>query len=81
MTTERDTCRPDDSVLNALEQMREHRICRLPVVNEKGILQGILSLNDIVLEAHKEDAKLDRGTGYDEVMSTFKDICTHKAAA
>lgn len=43
------TCAPDESVSTALERMADARIRRLPVLNARGALVGILSIDDIVL--------------------------------
>lgn len=40
-----------DDIQTALETMASEKVRRLPVVNRKGILQGILSMDDIVLHA------------------------------
>ena len=45
------SCTPTDSVASAEDLMRTHQIRRLPVVNERSHVIGILSLNDIALEA------------------------------
>ena len=66
------TCRPTDDVQVALSLMHDHRVRRLPVVDEHGILEGILSINDVVLAA---------GGTFDvnptEVLEAFKGIGTH----
>jgi len=48
MTTTVVTCSPNDAVEKVTELMRENQIRRVPVVNEGGELQGIVSLGDIV---------------------------------
>lgn len=40
--------REDDTVEHVLEQMREHAIRRVPIVDRAGGLQGVLSLDDLV---------------------------------
>jgi CBS domain-containing protein len=65
-------CAPDDDIHAALKTMRKDKVRRLPVVTD-GTLEGILSLNDVVLQAQKGDAELD----YDDVVSTFKALCEH----
>ncbi len=45
------TCRPEDSAESAVEAMRAYEIRRLPVVDGKGRLLGILSLGDLVSAA------------------------------
>ena len=43
------TCSPDESLHTALERMSEARVRRLPVVTSDGDLQGLLSIDDVVL--------------------------------
>jgi CBS domain-containing protein len=42
-------CGATDDVQAALQKMREAKIRRLPVVNEERMLEGIVSIDDIVL--------------------------------
>jgi CBS domain-containing protein len=41
------TCKTDDELSTALETMRKHRVRRLPAVDAKGNLQGVVSLADL----------------------------------
>ncbi|MEX2489084.1 MAG: CBS domain-containing protein [Pseudomonadales bacterium] len=41
------TCHPDDDIETILETMELHRVRRLPVVHETGIIAGMVSLADI----------------------------------
>ena len=41
----------DDNIDEAFETMQEHKIRRLPVINSEGELEGVLSMNDVVLPA------------------------------
>ncbi len=70
------TVRPDDDVREGLRIMREEKVRRVPVVDSDGKLQGIVSINNLILLA---DAKSGRqsllGT---EVMETLKSICAHR---
>lgn len=44
-------CQEQDNLETALRTMAERQVRRLPVVNKDGILQGILSMDDVVLHA------------------------------
>ena len=66
---------PEDEVDHALEVMQEHKIRRLPVVNAEGELEGILSLNDVVLNAKTSDGALGSSIGYGDVVKTYQAIC------
>ena len=49
MTRNVRTCSPDEELDVALERMSEAKVRRLPVVDADGTLQGMLSIDDIVL--------------------------------
>ncbi|HEV8590357.1 MAG TPA: CBS domain-containing protein [Pyrinomonadaceae bacterium] len=67
---------PDDDVHKALELMQEHRVRRLAVLDAEGELQGMLSMNDIVLKAQEANGKKPPLTFHD-VVKTYKAICEH----
>jgi CBS domain-containing protein len=48
MTTKVVSCEPDDDVEKALKLMRENLIRRILVVDRQGIIQGVVSLADVV---------------------------------
>jgi CBS domain-containing protein len=75
------TCRPTDTVAVAEAAMRQHQIRRLPVVSDEGHLVGILSLNDIAIEAAEERAHKRRDVTPEEVGATLAAICRHRAVA
>lgn len=50
MTADPVYCNEQDEVSRALELMKTHQVRRLPVVNEKHEVVGILSLRDLVAE-------------------------------
>lgn len=65
---------PEDDVDQALQAMKEHKVRRLPVVNDNGELEGILSMNDVVLAAGE-------GIDYSDVVKTYQAICSHPVPA
>lgn len=65
-------CQPGDDIQTALLRMRRGRIRRLPVINEKGRLEGILSIDDVALSAKADDSN---GVSYEEVVTTLQVIC------
>jgi CBS domain-containing protein len=71
---------PDQDINTALKTMRHEKIRRLPIVNRDGRLQGILSLNDIVLRAEEEEGRRHPELTYEGAMSAFKAICEHRSA-
>jgi CBS domain-containing protein len=67
-------CLPQDDIHTALATMRAQQVRRLPVVDNEGVLVGILSLDDIVLFAEETpEAELT----YGDVIDTMKAIYEH----
>jgi CBS domain-containing protein len=66
-------CMPDDDVKVALKSMQEGKIRRLPVVNKEGVLQGIVSLNDLILRCDKKSE-----LSSDDVLKALKAISQHR---
>ena len=68
------TCAVDDDVQSALASMKKACIRRLPVVGGDGTLQGIVSINDILLTAGSH-----KPVRNEDVVQTLQAICAHKA--
>jgi len=66
-------CFAEDTVKAALETMAKHRVRRLPVLDHQGYLQGIVSLNDIVLAPRHRGAPTT-----DDIVDAMKAICAHR---
>ncbi len=75
------TCRPDDDVRAAMKTMQDNKVRRLPVVTAEGALEGMLSMNDIVLRADEPKDKKAPAISYSDVVQTFKSICEHSSKA
>lgn len=73
------SCGPEDDLHTALRTMKERKIRRLPVLGKDGELLGLLSLNDLVLEA--KEGKSRKGIGQEEVLDALKSICEHRLVA
>jgi len=67
---------PEDEVAHALKIMREHKVRRMPVLNAEGELEGILSMNDVVLRAKARNGKKPE-IDYADVVKTYQAICEH----
>jgi CBS domain-containing protein len=59
MTTDVRTSKPTDSVNDVMELMGREQVRRVPVVDERGTLVGIVAQADIVLEA-KDDKRAEK---------------------
>lgn len=55
MTDQVASTRPDSDLSEALKLMEEKQVRRIPVVNEQGILCGIVAQADVALEAPAEE--------------------------
>lgn len=76
MTAKVFTCSPDDPIDTALLSMKEHRVRRLPVVDARGRLRGLLSADDLV-----RNTGLARGRlGAETVIDVLRHVCTPKVA-
>jgi len=73
------SCHPDDDIAEALRTMGQQKIRRMPVVDETGVLQGIVSINDIILRAEKRTTRRKGASNitYDDAVSAMKSICEH----
>lgn len=66
------SCRERDDIHAALETMAKRRVRRLPVVNEEGLLQGILSMDNVVL--HTESPGNAAELSDQDVVNTLRQI-------
>jgi CBS domain-containing protein len=57
------TCRPEQSIRQALALLAEHNIGALVVVDEAGVPAGMLSERDIVREAARDERLFGRRVG------------------
>jgi CBS domain-containing protein len=73
MTTPIHACLADDSVSDVLATMRQCQIRRVPVIDANGRLQGVISLNDIVLASTEK-----REPQASDVIATMAAICAHR---
>jgi CBS domain-containing protein len=67
-------CKPSDDVLAALNVMREGKVRRLPVLNDEARLVGILSMDDVVLNATPNGDKAAGGVTYSDAITVLKTI-------
>jgi len=79
MTRRVHSCQPDADIREALQVMRAKQVHRLPVIDAKGKLCGILSLNDVAIKAR--DAAKPEELSADDVERTLEAICRHRPEA
>lgn len=81
MTRDVQLCKPGESVSHAEALMRRFQIRRLPVVDASGRLLGIVSMNDIALEAERERQRSARDVRLSEVALTLAQVSRHREQA
>jgi CBS domain-containing protein len=69
------TCKPSDSIGDVEKTLRNARVRRLPVIDDKGILIGIITLADIAREACRESSAEKPQVTESEVAGTLAAIC------
>ena len=73
------TCMMSDDVHAALDIMKREKVRRLPVVDEDGVLQGIVAMNDFVLLAADAKGAKAPAVSYADIVRTMKAISMHRA--
>lgn len=72
-------CRRKQSLEDALGLMREHRVRRLPVIEDDGRLVGMLSMNDVIRAVDQGGKRKERRALNDAVQDTLVSICEHRS--
>jgi len=73
------SCRTGDAVKDVLRLMRESQIRRLPVLDEKGHLKGIVTVNDIIRAVQGMAGKGPKEALLQEVILTLMAISQHRS--
>jgi len=68
------SCKPEDDVHTALETMAKQKVRRLLVVNKTGTLEGILSMDDVVLHAGTGGAGRTDELSHAEIVDTLRQV-------
>lgn len=77
MSGEHYTCRADEDVKSALQTMAEHQVRRLPVVGRDGELDGVLALNDLILEARASEDEEETPT-CEDIVAVLQAVGRHR---
>lgn len=75
MKTDVAACAPGDDISVVHELMRQHQVRRVPVADGPGDIQGVISLNDLALDAANRG-----GSALKEVGLTLAAVCQHRPA-
>ena len=68
-------CHPNDALEDAVRVMREARVRRLPVVDDSGMLRGMISIADLAREAERQQPLVDREITDTQVNDVLAAIC------
>lgn len=74
-------CRADDDIRDALAMMSRHHVRRLPVVTGERRVEGILSLDDLVLRAKPLQEEGFTGPLFADIVDTLQAICQRQTRA
>lgn len=70
------SCAPDDDLTAAEKLMREKQVRRLAVIDARGRLAGVISLNDIAREGEREtEMKKTREVSDAEIARVMASVC------
>lgn len=72
------SCLTTDDVHTALDIMKRERVRRLPVVDEDGVFQGIIAMNDFLLAAQEAKGRSTPAVSYEDVVHALKAISAHR---
>jgi CBS domain-containing protein len=67
-------CHADDDIHMALQSMREAHVRRLPVMDAKGRLAGVLSIEDVIVHAEPTSLGRQPELSADETVRTYRKI-------
>lgn len=81
MTPKAYSCHPNDSIDEAIEVMRQHQVRRVPIVDDDGVLKGIVTMDDIICKTANKLDTTEARRSYAEVVGALQDIHEHQGAA
>jgi CBS domain-containing protein len=67
-------CQAQDDIHVALQTMAQYKVRRLPVVNRDGVLEGILSMDNVILHTDVGPWGRASGLSHEEVIKTLQRI-------
>ena len=72
MTRDVVSCGEDDHLDAALVAMKQHRLRRIPVVNKRGTVKGLISIDDAIRNTGVAEGRL----AAEPIMDVLRHICT-----
>ena len=72
MTRDVVSCTEDDHLDTALVAMQQHRLRRIPVVNKRGTVKGLVSIDDAIRNTGLAEGRLTA----EAIMGVLRHICT-----
>ena len=78
MSRKTHTCGQTETLAIAEGRMRENQVRRLPVTDATGFLVGLISMNDLALEAKREQGARHPSIKASDVAETLASICRHR---
>jgi CBS domain-containing protein len=67
-------CAPEDDIHTALAKMAQAKVRRLPVVTVEGKLEGILSMDDVVMHSQAPSGRAASELSHDDIVETLKKL-------
>ena len=74
-------CKVSDDVHAVMDILKREQVRRLPVVDEGGVLQGVISMNDLILLAEETKAGKPPAISCEDVARTLQAISAHRILA
>jgi CBS domain-containing protein len=68
-------CKASDDIHTAMDVMKREQVRRLPVVDDEGVLQGVISMNDFILLAGETKAP---AISFQDVARALQAISAHR---
>jgi CBS domain-containing protein len=81
MTREPSSCHPDDELIWAEHLMSERQVHRVPVVDSRGTLIGMLSMSDLAREARHSGNGRHRDELGDDLLQTIAAVSKPRSQA
>lgn len=72
------SCGADETIRQALQTMAEAKVRRLPVVDANGALEGILSMDDVIIHLESRSVAGKGEIAPEDVVTTLKSIYGQK---